>query len=152
MTGDSWFEAKDTYRGGPELENLSRREWPPKPTHRQHAKKMAMGNETDRAIIRFDSCDRLGRPFHDLIRGFSAGASVPEEIPAGIHGADFSRGFSLVLTVIPLDQGVVHLGSSREPRDFTRLSRANERTGEQKFELDFAQGSAEFPSLDNSRF
>jgi hypothetical protein len=70
---------------------------------------MAMRKKCDISFYRSDSGNELIDPGGNLRRAFSARAAVGEEHPAWCLCTDFVRGQSLILPIVPLNEGGINL-------------------------------------------
>src|SRR5262245_39293462 len=106
------------------------RRFEPEPASAEHAQKMATGKNQNVPVDGAQAAYHPVGPRAYLIRRFSAGTTVAEELPTGTLRKDLSRATTFIFTVVPFVQITIDFRHGSEASQLAGPRRALQRTGE----------------------
>src|SRR5262249_1772848 len=90
------------------------RRFEPEPASAEHAQKMAAGKNQNVPVDGAQAAHHPVGPRAYLIRRFSAGTTVAEQLPTGTLRKDLSRATTFIFTVVPFEQVAIDFCSGAE--------------------------------------
>src|SRR5262245_61547721 len=106
------------------------RRFEPEPASAEHAQKMAAGKNQNVPVDGTQATYHPVGPGANLIRRFSSGATVMEQLPTGTFRKDLGRATAFILAVVPLVQVTIDFRHGSEASQLAGPRRALPRTGE----------------------
>jgi hypothetical protein len=103
---------------------------------------MSAGKNQHVAFDRTHTAHNAIGPNANLVWGFSAGATVAEQLPVGTLGLNLRRSQTFIFAIVPLDQVAISFGCAPEAGQFAGASGALQRTRE---DLREKQSGQSFP-------
>jgi len=137
------LEAEDGERGGRECEQSTVLWRQAEPARCEHAQQVTVGEQGDVAGRASQVLDQGIHARADIGGPLSAGTAVAPEAPARAPLVDLGGRDPLVLTVVPLEQGLARLGRVAEPGQAARLTSPLERTRDHALEVPLSERSGE---------
>ena len=119
----------------------------PEPPRGDHPQKMAAGKNQHVAGDGPGAIQNAIRPRGDLSGGFTAGAAITKDLPAGASRLNLRQFKPFEIAIIPLDQIMIHHGSAAEAGKFTGAGGALQGTRENFGEADSAQPFPQFAGI-----
>src|SRR5262245_23551212 len=102
----------------------------PEPASAEHAQKMAAGKNQNVPVNGAQAAHHPVGPRAYLIRRFSAGTTVAEQLPTGTLRKDIGRTTAFILAVVPFVQITIDFRDGSEASQLAGPARALQRTGE----------------------
>src|SRR5262245_21600964 len=102
----------------------------PNPTRGQYSQKVTAREQQDVSAHSPHSLHHAVCPSGHLLRRFTAGAAIAEQLPVRALGKDVNREAALVLAIIPFDQVTVRFSHRAEPGQFARAYGPTQRARE----------------------
>ena len=109
---------------GAQQEVSSGRWFQPQPAGGEHPQEMAAGKKQHVALEGSHPAQHAVSPRAYLVRRFTSGATVAEQLPIRALSIDLGRASALVLAVVPFDQIAIHFGDGPEAGQLTGPCRA----------------------------
>src|SRR5262245_30596565 len=123
------------------------RRFEPEPASAEHAQKMATGKNQNVPMDGAQAAYHPVGPRAYLIRGFSAGTTVAEQLPTGTLRKDLGRATTFIFTVVPFEQVAIDFCSGAEAGQLAGPARALQRTGEHLGESQAFQSLSKPPGV-----
>src|SRR5262247_3550401 len=101
----------------------------PEPASAEHAQKMAAGKKQNVPVNGAQAAHHPVAPRAYLIRRFSAGTTVAEQLPTGTLRKDIGRTTAFILAVVPFVQVVIDFSLRTEAGQLASSRRALQGTG-----------------------
>src|SRR5437867_3671541 len=120
--GRAIFVPEYTYAGCVQCEKSPGGGFESKPTGSEHSQKMPARKNQNIASDRANAIHNLICPRGNMVRRFSAGAAVVEQMPFRALRVNFRRAEAFVPAVVPFDQVAVNFGARAEAGKFARAS------------------------------